>query len=93
VYSLAGSVTGTWQPVWPLNIQVPLIDAGDVVVGTNSQRASWPGTTLSCPVRLGLGSPVGTPAALSVLDVLDTSLCFHWNEPDTRALLDHHGSA
>ena len=89
VYSLAGSITGTWQPVWPLNIQVPLIDAGDTVVGASSQRAAWPGMTLSCPVRLGLGTSLGTPAAVSILDVLDSSPCFHWNEPDTPALLDY----
>jgi pimeloyl-ACP methyl ester carboxylesterase len=88
VYSLAGNVEGTWQPVWPLNIKLPLFGVGDLVSATGSQRSSLPGMTFSCPVRLGLGSPLGTPGAVSILDTLAASPCFHWKEPFTRALLD-----
>jgi pimeloyl-ACP methyl ester carboxylesterase len=87
VYPLAGSIQVTWQPVWPLNIQVPVEDFGDGAVGTSSQLAS-PDKTASCPVRLGVGSSLGTPAALSLLDALGTSPCIHLHEPYNKTLLD-----
>ncbi len=87
VYSLAGSITGTWQPLWPLTIgEVPLTGSGDWVVSTGSQRGTLPGTTLSCPVTLSGDSL--TPSA-SIADLLETGPCIHTSEPDSKSLLDY----
>lgn len=86
VYSLAVSITGIWQPLWPLTVgEVPLTGSGDWVVDTASQRGTWPGMTLSCPVALS-SSSLGAP---SLVDLLETSSCIHTTEPDNKALLDY----
>lgn len=87
VYSLAASITGTWQPISMLNFQVTLADAGDVVVGTTSQRSSLPGWTMNCPVRLAQGATIGTAA--TAFDVLGASPCLHTQEPRSKVLLDY----
>lgn len=87
VYSLAGRITGTWQPIALLNFQVTLADAGELIVGTTSERASLPGWNMNCPVRLIQGAGVGrTP---TVFDALGTSACFHVNEPRSKPFLDY----
>jgi pimeloyl-ACP methyl ester carboxylesterase len=91
VYSLAGSITGAWQPLWPLTIgEVPLTGSGDWVVSTNSQRGTFPGMTLSCAVTLN-GNPLGDPLAtdVSITELLETGPCIHTSEPDSKALLDY----
>jgi pimeloyl-ACP methyl ester carboxylesterase len=82
VYPLAGSIQGTWQPLSPLPIQLPLTGSGDIVVSTSSQLAPGGGPPpLSCPLRLGLGD-------VSLLDALAAVPCLHMFEPDSKALLD-----
>jgi pimeloyl-ACP methyl ester carboxylesterase len=87
VYSLAASITGTWQPISMLNLQVTIADAGDLVVGTTSQRSSLPCWTMNCPVRLAQGSTIGSAA--TAFDVLGALPCIHTNEPHSKALLDY----
>jgi pimeloyl-ACP methyl ester carboxylesterase len=88
IYHLGGNIQGIWQPVWPLSIQEPFTGAGDGVVSATSELDGGSGQTLSCPVRIGLGSTLGTPVALSALDLFGATQCFHTQEPYSKTLLD-----
>jgi pimeloyl-ACP methyl ester carboxylesterase len=89
VYSLADSIEGTWRPLWPLKLQLSLTGAGDIASSPSSQRASLPGMTWSCPVRLGAGFSLGTAAAASLLGALAAKPCIHPREPYNKILLDY----